>query len=1141
MLRLTFSAKLLGLFLTIFMMGTASAQMDTITLKSNGDSYADIFYPSGNYGSDTLMRAGVYDSASGNFGYTRSYVHFDLSSIPANAVIYSATLKFHIKEIVGDTLDYKVRRLLDSLDESTVTIGNQPDFSEFDADIVLSSTQAGSVYSFEVNAILQRIVGGAVPNYGWLLQSSNEAYGDTAYVDFYTSEYSDSDYHPELVISYYLPHQLANVVITHESDTLAGDGSIDLDLLGGTQDFTWEWRDVNFNVISTDTILESVGFGWYGLHVQGVTYPEEHFYYSFLVGTEGYAGELECYFKKYPYEDGENFFDVVQVKDLVVGGLDYRDQNEHDCSIIGAERTASSGVWYTIQTYFKLRLWVDEELSFENAHLRLEGAYHYNQVGNVLNDVELRMLAEDWDPNTTCFNNAPASVSTFSEYRPTTMENGTYNNYLDWEMPLLNFVNYWKQDNTKNYGWILDLYDDYDYYHRQRFHSSYNPAYLNNRRPILKVRYGVFPDPPTFSMNDTTNTAGIDIDISEVASEYTPPYYYHVSNGNAMNIDSLLAIYGDTINFPGLPDSLLGAVSNNATTASFEGMTPNRYVVTVYDSTGGRILQNTLLVQDSLEFDEETGLYRSDLNEVRAMDVDVYGSLDYYVSEDAYSAFTIELQSSSEKQFYGYANIDSTVNDTSDIYYGFYTRDDTAFIISNGSVGNMLAEITPTSSARIVNENNTLRIEIDGVTVDSSTAPSVYQYKVGVMTQPAAPFKFWQVGMVPIKKLPYTIKTKTPSKFTCDGDLGYFTFSVKKVKGDPGYTVTYSVDDWLGNTILSNASTNTGTTTTVSLDANSNPIEPGLYTVYGTINSSPSINFTTTVFVGYDAGWAQETDYDVSGVYEERDAFTDFYASARSTNVLKFNENGIIEFTVETPSTVNSYKHFIRFSTDYPSTTPADPELLNTDFLSVLSVSGTDYLQLWEGNQSFTSPGTALLPMDRVRIELTTLNGAPDKVNVYVNNQLKESISRNNSTNIVRINTAALGDRFKDVMTSFGCPESQDLYAHLDYKLDGYYHVMKDGMIRFIFDQQYDTDDLVFNIYNDHDELVKTESDFSSISTTYGDNYLTIDVSDQSHCIGRGFFYLEVITSKKEKMYLRFFNDHSVTGCVDTYAPPPAE
>ena len=90
---------------------------------------------------------------------------------------------------------------------------------------------------------------------------------------------------------------------------------------------------------------------------------------------------------------------------------------------------------------------------------------------------------------------------------------------------------------------------------------------------------------------------------------------------------------------------------------------------------------------------------------------------------------------------------------------------------------------------------------------------------------------------------------------------------------------------------------------------------------------------------------------------------------------------------------------------------------------------------------------------------------------------------------------------------------------------------MKNGEIKFVFNQEYDDANLTFNLYNSEDVLIKTQADFPAVTTTNGMNYKTIVVRD-AYCIGVGFFYLEFINSKKEKMYLRFYNDY--TGCTPT-------
>ena len=127
---------------------------------------------------------------------------------------------------------------------------------------------------------------------------------------------------------------------------------------------------------------------------------------------------------------------------------------------------------------------------------------------------------------------------------------------------------------------------------------------------------------------------------------------------------------------------------------------------------------------------------------------------------------------------------------------------------------------------------------------------------------------------------------------------------------------------------------------------------------------------------------------------------------------------------------------------------------------------------------------------------------------------------------------------FVDFVSSFGCshPES-NIFAHLKYDIDGYYHTMVNGKIRFLFNQEYDASTLKFNIYNNIDRKVKDQTNFPSIPVTFGTNEITIDVSDEAHCIGKGFFYLEVINDKKEIMYLRFYNDFGSI-CMEEGALP---
>jgi len=141
---------------------------------------------------------------------------------------------------------------------------------------------------------------------------------------------------------------------------------------------------------------------------------------------------------------------------------------------------------------------------------------------------------------------------------------------------------------------------------------------------------------------------------------------------------------------------------------------------------------------------------------------------------------------------------------------------------------------------------------------------------------------------------------------------------VKTTKLDPGFSVFYSVLDLDGNIILNNLTTSTSTPTAVTIDQNGDPIAAGIYTIQGTINCSPSISFSETVFIGYRVEWSQLSDYSYNAISSslERDAQTNIYASARSSNILKFDDFGLIEFTVESDLTTDGAKHIMRFTTD---------------------------------------------------------------------------------------------------------------------------------------------------------------------------------------------------------------------------------
>lgn len=109
-------------------------------------------------------------------------------------------------------------------------------------------------------------------------------------------------------------------------------------------------------------------------------------------------------------------------------------------------------------------------------------------------------------------------------------------------------------------------------------------------------------------------------------------------------------------------------------------------------------------------------------------------------------------------------------------------------------------------------------------------------------------------------------------------------------------------------------------------------------------------------------------------------------------------------------------------------------------------------------------------------------------------------------------------------------------YAVLKRKLDAGYVTVKNGALQFKFDEEYvDSDSkLSFKIYNNmHSELVNSSNlpSILQLTSAYGErwyslNILSCSISSTGN-LGNGYFILEVENAKKEKRYLRF--KHEVT------------
>lgn len=197
--------------------------MTTLTLQpdetSGVDTYLDDDVPAGNYGNSSIIAIGETNVA---VAVRRALIRFDLSSIPSNAIISSATLYMTIQaDRSSNARDFKVYRSLRpwvegeaswnvwSTGNNWTVAGSGGDGTDADLLTVWATTNFSAAEpvdtekSWSLNVTeFTKLVNGTYNNYGFLIKADTEA--NDAYL-FYSSGEAVSSKRPKLVVVYTLP------------------------------------------------------------------------------------------------------------------------------------------------------------------------------------------------------------------------------------------------------------------------------------------------------------------------------------------------------------------------------------------------------------------------------------------------------------------------------------------------------------------------------------------------------------------------------------------------------------------------------------------------------------------------------------------------------------------------------------------------------------------------------------------------------------------------------------------------------------------------------------------------------------------------------------------------------------------------
>jgi hypothetical protein len=168
-------------------------------LSPSDDTFIRADNPTTNFGSDTVFEVRPDNSAD-----RRGLVRFDLSFIPSNATISSATLYLYEKSNNKDQIT-DLYRVTSNWNESTVTwsswVTPGGDFDNNISYFTFIPNQNNCLLTMDITNIVELWVKGTYPNYGLLLYST----GPNHIISYVSKESGTISEQPKLSIVYSVP------------------------------------------------------------------------------------------------------------------------------------------------------------------------------------------------------------------------------------------------------------------------------------------------------------------------------------------------------------------------------------------------------------------------------------------------------------------------------------------------------------------------------------------------------------------------------------------------------------------------------------------------------------------------------------------------------------------------------------------------------------------------------------------------------------------------------------------------------------------------------------------------------------------------------------------------------------------------
>ncbi len=310
---------------------------------------------------------------------------------------------------------------------------------------------------------------------------------------------------------------------------------------------------------------------------------------------------------------------------------------------------------------------------------------------------------------------------------------------------------------------------------------------------------------------------------------------------------------------------------------------------------------------------------------------------------------------------------------------------------------------------------------------------------------------------------------------------------------------------------------NTGATTSVISSLTS-----GTYSV--TIQDANSASATINIQVGYYLQWTDGTGITESSGNLTKTASDGWGNSgAASTNILNANQDGYVEFSV---SNLNADAYIIGLSTSNKDN--------NYTSINYGIMYNNQKIYIYENG---------------VKVGLTTVTAnntfrvyrEGSNIYYYKNSTLLRTVATNASNSLITdVAIKNTNGKIYNTASSFCAPpvipaSSDTVYAVLKTELDGGYYTAKNGILSFIYFEDYNDQDAKLNyaVYDQRHNLIASSNNYS-LKVSYGENKYSLNTASDLQMnvnTSRNYYTLEVINEKKEKWMLRFYNDVSCNPC----------